>query len=139
MVGTWNNVAGVEVSGKKTFKVAWIPFVTKSEVEVTLKASYSHSWGGSKTEEESFILTGQGHVPPMKRAVLKFIVKMRKMDVNVTYKEKVSYKNRPPVTRTKKGVYSNVETFDAQSILADVRDLCHAGLGRGGHYERCMY
>ncbi|GLB41001.1 hypothetical protein LshimejAT787_0902160 [Lyophyllum shimeji] len=122
-VGTWNNTAGFEIGTKISFKVSTVPFVVENGIDLTMKASYSHSWGGSKTEEETYTITASGHVPPMKRAVLKFIVKRKKMDVNFTYKERVRYKNRPEVVRTKKGIYSNVETFDAQSILTDVRDL----------------
>ncbi|GLB41000.1 hypothetical protein LshimejAT787_0902150 [Lyophyllum shimeji] len=121
--GTWNNTAGFEIGTKISFKVSTVPFVAENGIDLTMKASYNHSWGGSKTEDESFTITASGHVPPMKRAVLKFIVKRKKMDVKFTYKERVRYKNRPEVVRTKKGIYSNVETFDAQSILTDVRDL----------------
>lgn len=116
--GTWNNTAGMQIGAKATFE-AGVPFVADAKLELSISASYSHSWGGSEGEQETVSESTTIQVPPLKKAQVTVIVKRATLDVNFKYHEKIEYMNGRVVEGDHDGVYHNVDTFNVDVEVGD--------------------
>ena len=118
-VGTWNNTAGIELGVETTFK-ADVPFMASGGVKASLKASYSHQWGGSEGTQETVASSTQITISPRRNVKVTVLVKNKKMDIKFHCKQKIVYKNGTTKISDKDGVYHNVESYDVDIQVEDV-------------------
>ena len=121
-VGTWNNTAGIELGVETTFK-ADVPFIASGGVKVSLKASYSHQWGGSDGTQETVTSSTVIAVPPRKKTKVTVLVKTKKMDIKFRCKQKIVYRDATTKITDKDGVYHNVESYDVHVQVGDWSDV----------------
>jgi hypothetical protein len=120
-VGTWNNTAGVELGVETTIK-AKVPFVASGGIKVSLKASYSHQWGGSESKQKTITSSTQITIPPGKKGEVTVLVKNKAMDIKFRYKQKIVYQDGTTMITDKDGVYHNLESYDVDVQVGDWED-----------------
>lgn len=120
--GTWNNMEGYEVSTKINFKTG-IPFLMEGGVEVSVANKGEFSWGGSEGTEESIALAVSAEVPALSKRRVTLTVKQSSLTVRFTYKESLAYANGVTEVRNGSGVYHNVESWEAHTVVEEVTPL----------------
>ena len=121
-VGTWNNVAGIEVGAEASFS-AGVPFIGSADFKLSVTTSYSHEWGGSEGTDETVTSSTQITVPAGKKAEATVLIKREEIDVSFTYKEEIVYKTGDRKISNKKGVYNNVESYTVNVQVDDWEDI----------------
>ncbi len=82
---------GNEVGGSLTVGTEFetgIPFVAEGKISTTLTASYSHTWGSARADQESFSATFPVRAGPWSRVTCRAMVNTSKMEVPYTVKFK---------------------------------------------------
>ena len=120
-VGTWNNMAGVEIGAEVSFS-AGVPFIGSADFTLSVTTSYSHEWGGSEGTEETVSSSTQITVPAGKKGKATVLVKRKKIDVSFTCKEKIRYKDGKTKINDKRGVYQNIESYTVDVQAGDWED-----------------
>ena len=121
-VGTWKNVAGVEIGAEVWFE-AGVPVISSdSDSTLSLPPPYRHKWGGSEGTEETITSFTQITIPAGKKGKVKVLVLRKKIDVPFIYKEEIVYKDRKTKINDKKGVYNNVESYTVDVQVGDWED-----------------
>lgn len=121
-VGTWNNSAGVEIGVKWSFS-AGVPFVANSEFEVSVSASYTHTWGGENGTRETITSSTNVTVPPRQKARASIIVRNANIDVGFTYTQKIVWSTGKSEEEKKTGIYNNVDSWTVDVKLDDWEDV----------------
>ena len=121
-VGTWNNTAGIEIGAKTSFS-AGVPFVASAQFEISVSASYSHSWGGQEGEKETITSSTTVTVPPKKKARATIIVRNAQIDVGFTYTQEILWSNGQSEKSVKNGIYKNVDSWHVDVELDNWEDV----------------
>ncbi|KAF4361022.1 hypothetical protein F8388_016831 [Cannabis sativa] len=103
----------LNLGGKATLKVDWIPFIVENKIEFSADYTYEYQWGETTSTETLIEATYTAKVPNMKRVKVTLVATEGMCEVPFSYTRRdIHYNGDAVVHKLDDGIYKGVSLFN---------------------------